>query len=69
MTSRKMNLHRGVYPFVIPIMDKFTDMVNYMNEKVKELNLLTTGDSIVILSGTPGGTAKSVDFVQIYKIK
>jgi pyruvate kinase len=69
MTSRKMNLHRGVYPFVIPIMDKFSDMVNYMNEKVKELNLLTTGDSIVILSGTPGGTAKSVDFVQIYKIK
>jgi len=69
MTSRKMNLHRGVYPFVIPIMDKFSDMVNYMNEKVKELNLLTAGDSIVILSGTPGGTAKSVDFVQIYKIK
>jgi len=69
MTSRRMNLHRGVYPFVIPIMDKFNDMVNYMNEKVKELNLLNSGDSIVILSGTPGGSAKSVDFVQIYKVK
>ncbi len=69
MTSRKMNLHRGVYPFVIPIMDKFNDMVNYMNEKMKEYNLLNIGDSIVILSGTPGGSANSVDFVQIYKVK
>lgn len=69
MTSRKMNLHRGVYPFVIPIMDKFNDMVNYMNEKMKEHNLLNIGDSIVILSGTPGGSANSVDFVQIYKVK
>jgi len=69
MTSRKMNLHRGVYPFVIPIMDKFNDMVNYMNEKMKEYNLLSIGDSIVILSGTPGGSANSVDFVQIYKVK
>ncbi|MDX1957037.1 MAG: pyruvate kinase [Leptospiraceae bacterium] len=69
MTSRKMNLHRGVYPFVIPIMDKFQDMLNYMNEKVKETGILSKDDTIVILSGTPGGVASSVDFVQIYKIR
>ncbi|HNM03431.1 MAG TPA: pyruvate kinase alpha/beta domain-containing protein, partial [Leptospiraceae bacterium] len=69
MTSRKMNLHRGVYPFVIPIMEKFQDMVNYMNEKSKEMGLLRPGDTIVILSGSPGGHANSVDFVQIYKIR
>jgi len=69
MTSRKMNLHRGVYPFVIPIMEKFQDMVNYMNEKSKEMGLLRQGDTIVILSGSPGGHANSVDFVQIYKIR
>ncbi|MCB1141484.1 MAG: pyruvate kinase [Leptospiraceae bacterium] len=69
MTARKMNLFRGVYPYVIPIMDKFDDMVNYMNEKMKEYELLGIGESIVILSGTPGGTANSVDFVRIYKIK
>ncbi|MCB1176896.1 MAG: pyruvate kinase [Leptospiraceae bacterium] len=69
MTSRKMNLHRGVYPFVIPIMDKFQDMVNYMNEKMKEYQLLKQGDTVVILSGTPGGVANSVDFVRIYNLK
>jgi pyruvate kinase len=69
MTARKMNLHRGVYPFVIPIMDKFDDMVNYMNEKTKEYDLLKQNDTIVILSGTPGGSANSVDFVRIYKIR
>lgn len=69
MTARKMNLHRGVYPFVIPMMDKFQDMVNYMNEKMKEIDLLKPKDTVVILSGSPGGTANSVDFVQIYKIK
>jgi pyruvate kinase len=69
MTARKMNLHRGVYPFIIPMMDKFQDMVNYMNEKMKEIDLLKPKDTVVILSGSPGGTANSVDFVQIYKIK
>ncbi len=69
MTARKMNLHRGVYPFMIPIVDKFQDMVIHMNEKLKELNLLNSGDKVVILSGSPGGTANSVDFVQIYKIR
>jgi pyruvate kinase len=69
MTSRKMNLHRGVYPFVIPIMDKYQDMVNYMNEKMKEYHWLNKGDIVVIISGTPGGHANSVDFVQIYEIK
>jgi pyruvate kinase len=69
MTARKMNLHRGVYPFVIPMMDKFQDMVNYMNEKMKEISLLEPKDTVVILSGSPGGNANSVDFVRIYKIK
>lgn len=69
MTARKMNLHRGVYPFMIPVVDKFQDMVIHMNEKLKELKLLSVGDKIVILSGSPGGTANSVDFVQIYKIR
>lgn len=69
MTARKMNLHRGVYPFMIPIVDKFQDMVIHMNEKLKELKLLNSGDKVVILSGSPGGIANSVDFVQIYKIR
>lgn len=69
MTARKMNLHRGVYPFLIPVVDKFQDMVIHVNEKLKELKLLNVGDKVVILSGSPGGKANSVDFVQIYKIR
>ena len=69
MTARKMNLLRGVYPFNIPIMDKFPDMINYMQEKLSKEGILKTGDRVVILSGTPGGEANTVDFVQIYHFK
>lgn len=68
MTARKMNLLRGVYPFNIPIMDKFNDMINYMKEQLLALNIVESGDKVVILSGTPGGQANTVDFVQIYYI-
>ncbi|MBP9888494.1 MAG: pyruvate kinase [Leptospiraceae bacterium] len=69
MTARKMNLLRGVYPFIIPIMDKFTDMINYMQQKLSSEEFLNAGDKVVILSGTPGGEANTVDFVQIYHFK
>ncbi|MBK8394502.1 MAG: pyruvate kinase [Leptospiraceae bacterium] len=69
LTARKMKLLRGVYPFNIPIMDKFTDMINYMQEKLSKEGILKTGDKVVILSGTPGGEANTVDFVQIYHFK
>ncbi len=69
MTARKMNLLRGVYPFIIPIMDKFTDMINYMQGKLSSEDILKSGDRVVILSGTPGGEANTVDFVQIYHFK
>ncbi len=69
MTARKMNLLRGVYPFIIPIMDKFPDMINYMQQKLSSEEFLKKGDKVVILSGTPGGEANTVDFVQIYHFK
>jgi pyruvate kinase len=69
MTARKMNLYRGVYPFNIPFMDKFHDMINYMQEKLSSDQFLAKEDRVVILSGTPGGEANTVDFVQIYHFK
>lgn len=69
LTARKMNLIRGVYPFVLPMMEKFNDMINFMNQKLKEENLLKEGDKIVILAGAPGGEAYTVDFLQLYHIK
>jgi hypothetical protein len=36
---------------------------------MKEYHWLNKGDIVVIISGTPGGHANSVDFVQIYEIK
>ena len=69
MTARKMNLLRGVYPFIIPMMDKFPDMINYMQQKLSEEGFVNKGEKTVILSGTPGGEANTVDFVQIYHFK
>lgn len=64
-----MNLMRGVYPFVLPMMDKFTDMINFMNEILKSEGILKEGEKVVILAGAPGGEAYSVDFLQIYTMK
>lgn len=69
LTARKMKLMRGVYPFVLPIMDKFNDMINFMNEKLKSDQLLKPADKIVILAGAPGGEAYTVDFLQLFAIK
>ncbi|EMG00715.1 hypothetical protein LEP1GSC123_0569 [Leptospira borgpetersenii str. 200701203] len=43
-------------------------MIAYMNQKLKEDEFLFPGDKIVILSGAPGTTVRSVDFLQIYQI-
>ncbi|MCE9500308.1 MAG: pyruvate kinase [Leptospira sp.] len=69
MTGRKMNLYRGVYPFVMPMMDKFNDMISFMSRKLIAEKLIEVGDTVVILAGAPGGDANTVDFIQIYKIK
>ncbi|TGK04818.1 pyruvate kinase [Leptospira semungkisensis] len=68
-TARKMKLYRGVQPYVMPFMETFFDMIRYMETKLPEDGMLVQGDIVVILSGAPGGEAKSVDFLQIYKIK
>lgn len=64
-----MKLYRGVQPYVMPFMETFFDMIRYMETKLPEDGMLTAGDIVVILSGAPGGEAKSVDFLQIYKIR
>ncbi len=68
-TARKMKLYRGVQPYVMPFMETFFDMIRYMETRLPEDGMLSRGDIVVILSGAPGGEAKSVDFLQIYKIK
>lgn len=68
-TARKMKLYRGVQPYVMPFMETFFDMIRYMETKLPEDGMLIKGDIVVILSGAPGGEAKSVDFLQIYKIR
>lgn len=68
-TARKMKLYRGVQPYVMPFMDTFQDMIRHMETKLAEDGMLGQGDIVVILSGAPGGQAKSVDFLQIYKIR
>ncbi|WP_032930110.1 pyruvate kinase [Leptospira santarosai] len=67
-TTRKMKLYRGVIPFVMPFFTRLEDMIAYMNQKLKEDEFLFPGDKVVILSGAPGATVRSVDFLQIYKI-
>jgi pyruvate kinase len=69
MTARKMKLFWGVEPFVMPMMDKFPDMIAFMNRTLKTSGLAVEGDKIVILSGAPGSVAQTVDFIQVYTIK
>ncbi|MEM7181806.1 MAG: pyruvate kinase [Spirochaetota bacterium] len=70
LTARKMNLMRGVYPLVLPMMDKFNDMINFMNQAIQENKTsLQVGDTVVILAGAPGGEAYTVDFLQLYHLK
>jgi pyruvate kinase len=68
-TSRKMKLYWGVVPYVMPIMEKFPDMIAFMSKVLKSEGKLETGDQVVILSGAPGSVAQTVDFIQIHKIK
>lgn len=69
MTARKMKVYWGVEPYVMPVMDKFPDMIAFMNRTLKAENLVKEGDRVVILSGAPGSVAQTVDFIQIYTIK
>jgi len=69
MTARKMQLYWGVEPFVMPMMDKFSDMIAFMNRTLKSIGYVKEGDKVVILSGAPGSVAQTVDFIQIYSIK
>ncbi|WCL48242.1 pyruvate kinase [Leptospira sp. GIMC2001] len=69
MTARKMKLYWGVEPYVMPMMDKFPDMIAFMNKTLKSEGLVKEGDIVVILSGAPGSVAQTVDFIQIYTIR
>lgn len=69
MTARKMKAYWGVEPYVMPMMDKFPDMIAFMNRTLKNDNLIKEGDKVVILSGAPGSIAQTVDFIQIHTIK
>ncbi|GBF50593.1 pyruvate kinase [Leptospira ryugenii] len=68
-TARKMKLYWGVTPYVMPMMDKFPDMIAFMSKVLKSEGRLKAGDQVVILSGAPGSVAQTVDFIQIHKIK
>jgi len=69
MTARKMKLFWGVEPYVMPMMDKFPDMIAFMSRTLKKEGKLESGDQVVILSGAPGSFAQTVDFIQIHKVK
>ncbi len=69
MTARKMKLFWGVQPYIMPVMDRFPDMIAFMNRTLKSENLVQEGDKVVILSGAPGSVAQSTDFIQIYTIR
>ncbi|MDF3820610.1 pyruvate kinase [Leptospira sp. 96542] len=68
-TARKMKLYWGVESYVMPMMDKFPDMIAFMSKTLKTEGKLKSGDTVVILSGAPGSVAQTVDFIQIHKIK
>ncbi len=69
MTARKMKLYWGVEPYVMPLMDKFPDMIAFMSRTLKKEGKLQQNDKVVILSGAPGSVAQTVDFIQIHKVK
>lgn len=68
-TARKMQLYWGVEAYVMPMMDKFPDMIAFMSKTLKSEGKLKSGDTVVILSGAPGSVAQTVDFIQIHRIK
>ena len=65
---RRMSLYYGVIPVSIKKKDYFEEMVEEAVNRVKEMHLADSGDTVVFTAGLPLGTSGNTNSLQIRRI-
>lgn len=66
--ANQLALWHGVVPNVDPLDDTIEGLVTRVEQRARELNLATTGDTIVIVGALPRTTGHDAVFVQIHHL-
>jgi pyruvate kinase len=68
VTRSQLALSWGVETFVVPRVDSTDDMVRQVNDELLRLERAQVGDIVVIVAGTPPGTAGSTNTLRVHTL-
>ncbi|MFQ6130741.1 MAG: pyruvate kinase [Armatimonadota bacterium] len=66
--ARRVSLYWGVWPLVVPSYDSVEEMIERLDQRILEEGLLTEGDTVVIIAGTPIGRRGTTNLMRLHCI-
>jgi pyruvate kinase len=68
LTFRRMALVWGVLPLMVPMFNTSDEMISVVVRAAHKANLVSHGDSIVIIAGVPFGVGGQTNFLKIHNV-
>ena len=67
-TYRQLSLTWGVQSFVVPPVDSTDAMVRQVDNAVAQIDGFVTGDTVVIVAGSPPNTSGSTNLIRVHRV-
>ncbi len=67
-TYRQLSLTWGVQAFVVPVVDSTDAMVGQVDGAVLHIDGFGTGDTVVIVAGSPPNTSGSTNLIRVHRV-
>ena len=67
-TRRQLALSWGVETFIVPLLDHTTELVGQVEEVLLDLGRCEKGDKLVIVAGSPLGSAGKTNTLRVHRI-
>jgi pyruvate kinase len=64
----QLTLTWGAEPFLVPSVDSADAIVRLVDETMVSMRCHQAGDLVVILAGSPAGTAGSADLIRVHRL-
>jgi len=66
--ARRVSLYWGVWPLVVPSYDSVEEMMQRLDARILEEKLLSVGDTVVIIAGTPIGRRGTTNLMRLHRL-
>ena len=66
---RQMALLWGVIPSCVPDVENTDDLVNHLEDKVRETGLVRSGDVVIVTASAPVASVGETNMIKLHRVK